>query len=86
MSEMDVFPATGFHVWSTGERVRRLVPRPGEVWWLPGAAHYHLEPIPHGIEYKKIADHAVFGTEAEARAAGVLTPCSKCARILRASN
>jgi hypothetical protein len=62
---------------------RRRVLQSGEVWWVPGAAHYHVEPIPQGAEYEKIVDRAVFGTEAEARAAGVSTPCSRCAQMLQ---
>lgn len=63
----------GFHP------MRRVVRR-GEVWWIPRQPMYHVEHEP--LRYDHIAAYAVFGTVAEAIAAGAREPCRRCARII----
>lgn len=53
---------------------------PGEAWWIPGAAVYHIEAEP--LRWDHIARYAVFGTVAEAIEAGARQPCSRCQRLL----
>jgi len=53
---------------------------PGEVWWHAGASVYHVESEP--LRFDHVARYAVFGTPAEAIAAGAREPCFRCRRLL----
>ena len=57
--------------------LRRTV-HPDEAWWIPGERFYHVDA--ESLRYDHLAAYAVFGTVAEATAAGTVGPCPGCAR------